>query len=529
MPTTRPSRRAASNVALFDEILDPEYFTPDETLQPKPIESSLPLPPELRGLVFQHCDVSTIQQLRLVNRQTEADASYHLFSTLTVAMQKRQLRRLQRIARVPKFAKGVKVLVWETAQYSAKEEGVDLCTAESIGKLHYRQLAAKMMEEDPTLGRHDVDEWYDLTDAEQEPWNQSASVGLARYKSLQKSEENLLADLEVHSVVSKHIAALSNLRSVTMTPWAEKRNRSFFDVGALTGDSKLMPPPFLAGEDETAARTLQNKAMMLTDFGILDGGLKIEQFHLVPNYKAVLEPHARYYQLPSIMVEFDTLMFARQVYGYHGDRVGKRYNALKDLHIDLSWVGYRCTLSTSLFGLDGSCPYVLEFFGSLAIANVETLSLSVCKQAPAVRQGSKTTVITLGEVLRGRQFPSLRELRITDMWLEPVEICDFVLAHADTLEVVKLVNINLGDRAGVDQYLGLVNIPAHPSQAPLDESEREGWKQVVKTCKVLPKWEGLGIAGATVGKDWKVVSEDDFEQIKSDESEDVDMQYGVKF
>ncbi|KAK4904210.1 hypothetical protein LTR49_026301 [Elasticomyces elasticus] len=517
MLTTRPSRRAASNVALFDEVLDPEYFTPDETLQPKPIESSLPLPPELRGLVFQHCDVSTIQQLRLVNRQTEADASYYLFSTLIVALQKRQLRRLQRIAGVPKFAKGVKVMVWETAQYSAYEEGVDLCTAESMGKLHYRQLAAKMMEEDPTLGRRDVDEWYDLTDAEQEPWNQSAS----------KFEENLLADLEVPSVVSKHIAALSNLRSVTMTPWAEKRNRSFFEIGALTGDSKSMPPPFLAGEDEIAAKTLQDRAMMLTDFGILDGGLKIERFHLVPNHKAVLDPLTRYYQLPSIMVEFDTLMFARQVYGYHGDRVSKRYNALKDLHIDLSHVGYRCTLSTSLFGLDGSCPYILEFFGS--VANVETLSLSVCKQGPGVHQTSMTTVITLGEVLGGRQFPSLRELRITDMWLEPVEICDFVLAHADTLEVVKLVNINLGDRVRADQHLGLVSIPGHPSQAPLDENEREWWKQVVKTCKVLPRWEGLGLAGATVGKDWKVVSEDDFNEIKGGEGEDVDMQHGLRF
>ncbi|KAK5746885.1 hypothetical protein LTR17_000516 [Elasticomyces elasticus] len=527
-----PSRRAASNVALFDEVLDPEYFTPDNTLQPKPTESSLPLPPELRGMVFEHCDVSTIQQLRLVNRQTEADASHYLFSTLIVALQKRHLRRLQRIAREPKFAKGVKKLVWETAQYSAKEEGVDLCTAESIGMLLYRLLAADIAEGASPIGKRIVDRWEDLSDAEQEGWKKSGSVGLARYKSLQKFEEDLITNLEMPSAISKHIAALSDLRSVRMTPWADKKHLSFFDVESLTGDSKAMPPPFLAAEDAKAARKMQNKAMMLTDFGILDGGLKIEYFHISPTCSAVLNPLTEDYQLPSMMVDFDTLAYSRLVFGYHGECIGKRYNTLKDLHLDLSHIGYRSTNSDSsvLFGLDTSCAYLTEFFGSLQ--NVESLSLSVCAQADGIGQTKKTTFITLEQALKGRVLPKLREIKISDMWLEPASICSFLLAHADTLDIIKMMNINLvnlGDLDTTFQHLGLVRIPAQSSQALLDDNERESWKQVVKTCKGLPKWQGLGIAGATAGKDCKVVSKDDLDEIKSGEGEDVDMQHGVRF
>ncbi|KAK4952753.1 hypothetical protein LTR10_009561 [Elasticomyces elasticus] len=559
-----PSRRAAFNVALFDEVLDPEYITPDDTLQPKPTESSLPLPPELRGLVFQHCDVSTIQQLRLVNRQTEADASHYLFSTLTVALQKRQLRRLQRIARIPKFAKGVKVLVWETAQYSAKEEGVDLCTAESVGKLLYELKVADIVDTSSIITNHDIEGWYGLANYEREVWKERGIIGLARYKSLQNFEETLLAELlQTPSVISDHIAALSSLRAVTLTLWAEKRNRRFFDVGSLTGSSTRMPPPFLAAEDTKAARTLQNKAVQITDFGILEGELKIERYHIVPTCSDTLSPLAEDYELPSMMVDFETLAYPRRVLDCDdGDKLEKRYDAVKDLHLDLSHVGYINSNTGILIDLRDSAEHIMEYFGSLA--KVETLNLGLCAQKDSIHQTTWTTAITLESVLKGHHFPHLRNLTISDMWLEPAEVCDFMLAHADTLKTIRLSNIQ-SRRPGYSRAACRVG---HNPGTPASERGRAGeerapgmeasygecnpWMRAisrppinyelrpsVSACclggfgqrylaaketyhKMLPSCVNLGIGGPSVGQEWKVLSDIDFESIQAGDENEID-------
>ena len=67
---------------------------------------------DLLDVILLHCDRTDIVSLRLCNRAFEAAASPHLFRRLLLSPRKRHTRRLHRVANTPKFARGVREIVW---------------------------------------------------------------------------------------------------------------------------------------------------------------------------------------------------------------------------------------------------------------------------------------------------------------------------------------------------------------------------------------------------------------------------------
>ncbi|KAK4952754.1 hypothetical protein LTR10_009562 [Elasticomyces elasticus] len=499
-----------ADAAVLDNILGPKYFWPDTTLaiRPKPTQPSLPLPPELREIIFANCDTATIQQLRLVNRQTEADASQFLFTTLVVGIKKRYLRRLQRIAADPKFARGVKEVICETAQYTAKQNDIDLCTADAVGQLLYRLCTAEQapMPYDNILGANiDPNDWQALSDAQRETWKQKSAVGLARYLSLQKGEEQLLTNsYAITHAMSMQMQYLEELRKVTMTVWtAGSKARKFFEIGSLTGSDNMMPPPFLAGEDEWAAVDIT----IAMDWAVLVGGLKVEDFQVIPTGKTSLAPLAEYYELPSMMI----LTHCGGMEETNADAVSKRYHSVKDLRVDLSNFGNKRIIVEALRRLRHSSSRLIPFFGPLY--NVQSLSLNLRAQGDAFGD-HVSTLVTIGSALQWCVLDQLRHVTLTNFWVEPADLCNFLIAHADTLETVRLENINLGGTEIGPFYRNgggkLARVPRLPMRqdGPLCASERKRWDQVASTCRTLLELRDLFITRPTVGEQWKLLEEE---------------------
>ncbi|KAK5745755.1 hypothetical protein LTR17_001257 [Elasticomyces elasticus] len=514
-----------ADAAVLDNVLGPRYFWPDTTLaiRLKPTQPSLPLPPELREIIFANCDTATIQQLRLVNRQTEADASQFLFTTLVVGIKKRYLRRLQRIAADPKFARGVKEVICEMAQYTAKQNELDLCTADAVGELLFRLCTAEQapMPYDDILGENiDPNDWQALSDAQRETWKQKSAVGLARYLSLQKGEEQLLTNSDpITHAMSVQIQYLEELRKVTMTVWAAgSKARKFFEISSLTGSGNMMPPPFLAGDDEWASIDMQDASTIAIDWAVLMGGLKVEEFQVIPTSKISLAPLAEDYELPSIMIltrcgDMET----------NADAMNRTYRSVKDLRLDLSNFGNKRNIVEALRRLRHSSTRLMPFFGPLY--NVQSLSLNLRAQGDAFGD-HVSTLVTIGSAFQWRVLLQLRHVTLTNFWVEPADLCNFLIAHADTLETVRLENINLGGTEVGPFYRNgggkLARVPRLPMRhdGPLCASERNRWDQVASTCRSLLNLRDLLITRPTVGEQWKLLGKADLEAFdKFDEFE----------
>ncbi|KAK4919687.1 hypothetical protein LTR49_012751 [Elasticomyces elasticus] len=496
-----------ADAAILDNVLGPKYFWPDTTLaiRLKPTQPSLPLPPELREIIFANCDTATIQQLRLVNRQTEADASQFLFATLVVGIKKRYLRRLQRIAADPKFARGVKEVVCEMAQYRAQPDGINLCTAEAVGELLFRLCRA----EQAAIPNHDIlaqngdsNNWQALSDAQRETWKQKSAIGLARYLALQRGEGQLLADSEpILNAMSEQIRYLQGLRKVTMTIWtAGSKTRDFFEMGSLTGSNNRMPPPFLASEHEWAAIDMQEASVTALDWALLQGTLKVEEFQVIPTNRTSLSTLSEDYELPSIMAGFKELLMGFQAMQKIGDPASQSYNSVKDLRIDLSNLGSRRHIYQAFIGLSENIESVMPFFGPPP--NVWRLSLNSRAQGEAFGD-QVSTLVTLESVFQGRVLPQLRHVELTNFWVESADLCNFLVAHAANLETVCLANINLGGTEIGPLYrdasmLLLARVPRLPM------------RQDGPLCTLL-KLQDLFITRPTVGEQWKLLEEADLE------------------
>ncbi|KAK4896056.1 hypothetical protein LTR27_005913 [Elasticomyces elasticus] len=504
-----------ADAAVLDNVLGPKYFWPDTTLaiRLKPTQPSLPLPPELREIIFANCDTATIQQLRLVNRQTEADASQFLFTTIVVGIKKRYLRRLQQILSLREVLRKslqyfetsanpaiIACRICEMAQYTAKQDELDLCTADAVGELLFRLCTAEQapMPYDDILGANiDPNDWQALSDAQRETWKQKSAVGLARYLSLQKGEEQLLTNSDsITHAMSVQIQYLEELRKVTMTVWtAGSKARKFFEISSLTGSGNMMPPPFLAGDDEWASIDMQDASTIAIDWAVLMGGLKVEEFQVIPTSKISLAPLAEDYELPSIMIltrcgDMET----------NADAMSRTYRSVKDLRLDLSNFGNKRNIVEALRRLRHSSTRLMPFFGPLY--NVRSLSLNLRAQGEAFGD-HVSTLVTIGSALQWRVLLQLRHVTLTNFWVEPADLCNFLIAHAATLETVRLENINLGGTEIGPFYRNgggkLARVPRLPMRqdGPLCASERNRWDQVASTCRTLLKLRDLFITRPT--------------------------------
>ncbi|KAK4971344.1 hypothetical protein LTR42_007070 [Elasticomyces elasticus] len=173
------------------------------------------------------------------------------------------------------------------------------------------------------------------------------------------------------------------------------------------------------------------------DWAVLVGGLKVEDFQVIPTGKTSLAPLAEYYELPSMMI----LTHCGGMEETNADAVSKRYHSVKDLRVDLSNFGNKRIIVEALRRLRHSSSRLIPFFGPLY--NVQSLSLNLRAQGDAFGD-HVSTLVTIGSALQWCVLDQLRHVTLTNFWVEPADLCNFLIAHADTLETVRLENINLG-------------------------------------------------------------------------------------
>ncbi|KAK4896053.1 hypothetical protein LTR27_005910 [Elasticomyces elasticus] len=275
-----------------------------------PSHNLLNLPAEMRVRIYENFNRGTISRLRLINKQVEAEVSPYLFEVLTLGLRTRSFIRLMWVAAVPKFARSVKKLVWETAQYTAQTvNGTDLCENDSIGKLLHRLHTARDTQDpDTIMVSGNSENWDQLTEHERKAWVQRGLIGLGLYRFLQEDEGNLLGNVgRAMLKVSASLCKFTALRSIAITSWSETHEEAFFDKGSLTGSNKLMPPPFLAGGDSFSAWEVQNFAFSVLMNCLSTGENKIESLEIMPSSAALLSPLTKAFCFPAMVPEFEVL------------------------------------------------------------------------------------------------------------------------------------------------------------------------------------------------------------------------------
>ncbi|KAK4539627.1 hypothetical protein LTR36_010510 [Oleoguttula mirabilis] len=92
-------------------------------------------------------------------------------------------------------------------------------------------------------------------------------------------------------------------------------------------------------------------------------------------------------------------------------------------------------------------------------------------------------------------------LRFSDLWLEPAELCELLGRHASTLEEVTLANINLGETA-------LTRSPQQSTHVIAMTGMRQAypeWEAVARTCQAMSRLAGLLLEAPSVDVLWEVL------------------------
>ncbi|KAK5745753.1 hypothetical protein LTR17_001255 [Elasticomyces elasticus] len=476
-----------------------------------PSHNLLNLPTEMRVRIYENSNRETISRLRLTSKQVDAEVSPYLFEVLTLGLRTRSFIRLMWVAAVPKFARSVKKLVWETAQYTAQTvNGTDLCENDSIAKLLYRLNTARDTQDpDTTILSGNPENWNQLTEHERKAWVQRGLIGLGLYRFLQEDEADLLGNVGRAMLrVSASLCKFTALRSIAITSWSETHEEAFFDEGSLIGSNKLMPPPFHAGGDPFSAWEVQNFAFSVLMNCLSTGISKIESLEIMPSSAALLSPLTKAFRFPAMVPEFEVLDELNHADNAR-DEFTENFKTLRTLNLSLSNI-HGVLSSTILDEKVTNVKSLRNFFGGVVALDPLTLGLRT-------QYYEQTTAISLHDVFGNYTFARLRHIRLVDFWLEPIELCDFLLKHASTLETVGLINVNLGGVANLPLLRkGVVVIPEAEDgrEESSDPKEHPEWEEVAEACKALRQLHGLTIEGASVGEYWTPVAQLDMTSLE---------------
>ncbi|KAK5746884.1 hypothetical protein LTR17_000515 [Elasticomyces elasticus] len=471
----------------------------------------LTIPAEMRVRVYEYCSRAEVVQLRLVNKQTEAEVSPYLFEVLTLSLSNRSFIRMTWVAIVSKFASSVKKLVWETAQYTAQTvNGTDLCENDSIGKLLHRLHTARDTQDpDTIIVSGNPENWDQLTEHERKAWVQRGLNGLGLYRMLQEDEVDLLGNVGRSTLrLSACLCRFTALHSFSITSWSETHEKAFFDEGSLTGSNKLMPPPFLAGGDPFSAWEVQNFAFSVLMNCLSTGKNKIENLEIMPSSAALLSPLTKAFRFPAMVPEFEVLDELDHA-DTTRDEFMENFKTLKTLNLSLSNI-HGVLSPTILDEKVTNVKSLRNFFGGLETLDTLTLSLRA-------QYFDETTITSLDDVFGHRTFARLRHIRLVDFWLEPTELCDFLLKHASTLETIALIDINLGGIGNLPLLRpGVVELPEAEDEQDdsSDPTEHPEWEEVAEACMALRQLRSLRIEGASVGEYWTPVAQSDMTSLE---------------
>ena len=233
-------------------------------------------------------------------------------------------------------------------------------------------------------------------------------------------------------------------------------------------------------------------------FALERAGHSIKQFTIMPTSNAALgRASPSLFCLPGMSLNFDRFL------RYRYNLFSVPLVHLTKLHIDLAdedfWKESR-SLQDSV-GKGG----LAHFLKGLCKLDDIYIRLHTIKKT---RGRHRVMPTPLERVFGEGVFRYLRWLKLDSLWLDPSELCRFLVRHQSTLEELTLSNINLsgvsvtpGITAGATPLPQLVPNSDHIAESPPSQE----WYQVAQTCCELPKLLGLNIEAPSTGPLWEVL------------------------
>lgn len=154
--------------------------------------------PDVLHIICSYLDTPSIKALRLVRSDINETATPYLFRTLVLSFSKRRFQCLNRVSETPKFSKGVRTILWDTAPYYLPNEPYD----ESMFLRSERDFFHLQL---------------NFSTDGQKVKQQMKHV-LSRYRTLAK-EEKLLFDSDHEPFLTSAFKRLKKLRSLELVAW----------------------------------------------------------------------------------------------------------------------------------------------------------------------------------------------------------------------------------------------------------------------------------------------------------------------
>lgn len=433
--------------------------------------------------IFAFLDARTVGLVRLVSRCFEVAASPFLFSTLRLGFRVRYLRRLRRVAADKRFAPGVREIVWDTATYV----GHGRCyTVDDVCDLRYLSgHTAPTMRDNPDRVVSEI------------------KLVLARWNAMMTDEQALVdASCDFMQELAGHLRAFTGLKSLDITTWSSA-DRRFFDKDAATGRSTLMPCPLRTLSGLIHNSLFEGEAFMMILSTLSRSGRLLRRFSMASS--------GRHVALGPIASKLFRAAFPGMVFGGDGfmvskpaalPRLARPLRHLKELRLDFDDQHMKGS-SLRTFNQKGG---LRDFLAQLT--ELETMSLRMLS-TEATDGMYHMAHIPFSLIFGNTIFRALRELRLSDLWTEPPELCELFSRHASTLEDIALVGMNLGDTARTHTlYPGTLLEEGGGARSTFPE-----WEAVAKTCQAMPKLAGLSLEMPSVGATSELLGFFDVEDI----------------
>lgn len=438
---------------------------------------------DLLDIIFSSTPES-ISYARLVSRTFEASASPHLFRTLRLSALKRHLRRIKRVAADPKFAKGVRNIVWETVHYVKSGQLYDDLDVISMICLGGEALVKK----------HEKD-------------SQEYTVSVARLRALARDEEELGDWVGLLKELVSAFRSFTGLRSLEITSWSSHKGKAFFNEDEILGRNGCMPPPLHTLTDLKHAFIIQNRGFRILLEALARADRYLDRLAVAATSDHALGgvgvPHIGF---PGMLLDFDSMSEDCM------RTLARPLAHLRNLHLDLDDKDLPCNKNLNIhrtIGNGGLSRFLAHLHG------LQALDLRV-HAAKTAYDAFHTVIVPLSKVFSNATFKQLRKLALADFWLEPEELCEVLSRHSSALEEVTLTNINLGGVADAPELIsGTVRLMLpvfRPWRFTTPDIYMES-EAVARACQTLPRLSGLAIEGPSVGVNWTALAVFDTEDL----------------
>lgn len=260
-------------------------------------------------------------------------------------------------------------------------------------------------------------------------------------------------------------------------------SRSLMLVGRSKFESRDYEPPplkaLLCGMDYYSERRMFSFNVVIKAIQAAGRTLHRLGFDDVENERVDLQLNREGGYRPLMLLRFDKLGAVEL------SRATSVLASLRSLHLQFS---AEPESTVEAMTLQGNMRRVLSTMHSL-----EDLDLDVGTHRFSRGKDSLCSIPTMSltDILGSTTYARLRRLALQNFWLEGEDLCEFLLRHKATLQVVILDLFRLGDFAGMERTPDGVGWVAY-SDTP-SENNKNDWYRIAQALRDRPRLNGLFI------------------------------------